>query len=76
MSVTFSIRKKLLSQDRYVFVTLPGGRQRKVGRFRSQLDAESWVQFRSPEWVAQHQKEFGLDIGAGKELAKGKTALW
>jgi hypothetical protein len=60
MQATFTIRKKLLSKRYYVFVRLPDGTSRKVARFSSISDAESWVEFRAQGWLARHQQELGL----------------
>jgi hypothetical protein len=57
----------LLSPKRYVFATLPNGEKKKIRRFRSEQDAESWVRYRAPEWVQQHRKELGLDATTGDE---------
>jgi len=72
MSVTFLIRRKLLSRRHYVFATLPSGEQIKIRRFHSEEDAESWLRYRASEWIGKHSKELGLVVEANK--AKSETA--
>lgn len=50
----FTVRKKFLSSRWYVFVNLPGGEKRKVARFSSAEEAESWMEFRSRSWIDRH----------------------